>query len=1007
MPSSAAPERLADEQIADFAAALRPRLSSPAALRTDRLHRALYATDASMYEQAPLGVLTPRTREDVQAAVEAAAQFGLPILPRGSGSSLAGSAVGAALVIDAARHLDRVLAVDPEAKTATVEPGVVLDGLNARLAQHGLQVGPDPASSNRATLGGMIGTNATGAHSIRYGSVVDHLVSAEMALDDGMLARFAALDGAGWTAKTRLSGREGDLYRALDGLLAAHADAIRQDTPRHWRRAGGYRLERLLAPEHRAGVDFGPAAPHLDGSRNAAHLLCGSEGTMGVITEATIGLVDRPAKTALGIAHFSTRRAALEAVGEVLALGPSAVELFDAEALTRARQIVEYAPKLGFVQADRFPRMPDLLVIEFEGESEAELVHHLDRLERALGPQGVLTRCLLGAEMADVWHVRKAGLGLAMSARLPVQAAAFIEDAAVPVEHLPDYIGRLEAAMAEHGVTAVVYAHASAGCLHVRPFIDLKTAGGVRTMERVAQASAGLVRAYGGALASEHGDGLARSWLAPQFYGTPLYSAYVEAKRAFDPSGRMNPGKVVEAPPMTQDLRLGPDYAPREVISDLTFLDANGRDIGFAETVEACNGQGVCLKRSDSGGVMCPPFMATREEKDSTRGRANALRHALQGRLALDGPEVADAMDLCVSCKACKAECPAQVDLAKLKAAWLHETHKTTPPSPRTRLFAHLPAFAQKIAGPLAAAANAAAKSPASRPALRALGIVTDKPLPTFARHPFYEKEVGLPEPGKPHVVLYADTFARYLEPEIPRAAVQVMEAAGFGVGVPPYRCCGRTLLSKGFLDEAKAKAAALVEQLGPHAMAGAEIVGLEPSCILTLRDEVPAFFPDSPQAAALARQAMTFEEWTVRHAGRLRDLPWRPEWAGRPALAHAHCHQKALSETALSVEALALAGLDAREAGAGCCGVAGAFGYEAEHAEVSRQMAEDRLAPAVRAQPTGAVVVAAGTSCRAQIADATGRRALHPAEALAQALSAREQNGYLVGAREQSGQKR
>ena len=983
MPTAAPAERLAD-----FAAALRPRLSSPAALRLDRLHRALYATDASMYERLPLGVLAPRTTADVQAAVEAAAQFGLPILPRGSGSSLAGSAVGAALVIDTARHLDRVLAVDVEAQTVTVEPGVVLDGLNAQLAQHNLQVGPDPASSNRATLGGMIGTNATGAHSIRYGSIVDHLRSARMVLDDGTVADFGALSEDGWQDKTRRSGREGDLYRALDALLAEHADVIAADTPRHWRRAGGYRLERLLAPASRAGVDFGPAAPALNGSRNLAHLLCGSEGTMGVVTQATLGLVERPQRTALGIAHFPSRRAALEAVEEVLALGPSAVELFDSEALTRARQIAEYAPKLRFVQADRFgSRMPDLLVVEFEGESDAELLHHLERLERALGHGGVLTRCLLGKEMADVWAVRKAGLGLAMSARLPVQAAAFIEDAAVPIEHLPDYIQRLEAVMAEHDVSAVVYAHASAGCLHVRPFIDLKTAGGVQTMEQLARASADLVRSYGGALASEHGDGLARSWLAPQFYGQPLYQAYVDAKRAFDPSGRMNPGKVVEAPPMTEGLRLGPDYAPREVISELTFLDANGRDIGFAETVEACNGQGVCLKRSESGGVMCPPFMATREEKDSTRGRANALRHALQGRLALDGPEVAEAMDLCVSCKACKAECPAQVDLAKLKAAWLHETHKTTPPSPRARLFAHLPAFAQRIAGPLASAANAAAKSPASRPALRALGIVTDKPLPAFARRPFSEKEVGMPEKGKPHVVLYADTFARYLEPEIPRAAVRVMEAAGFGVGVPPYRCCGRTLLSKGFLDEARQKAAALLDQLGPHALAGAEIVGLEPSCILTLRDEVPAFFPDDPRAAALARQALTFEEWCARHAGRLQALPWRPDWTDRPALAHAHCHQKALSEAGFVVQTLALAGLSAQEAGAGCCGVAGAFGYEAEHAEVSRKMAEDRLAPAVRAQSPHSVVVAAGTSCRAQIADTTGRRALHPAEALAAAL--------------------
>ncbi len=961
--------------LADFAAALRPRLAGD--LRLDRMTRGLYATDASMYQIEPVGVLVPRHRGDVQAAIEEAARFGVPVLPRGSGSSLAGSAVGAALVIDTSRWLDGIGKIDVEAKTVTVGPGVVLDRLNDELAPLGLMVGPDPASSSRATLGGMVGTNATGTHSIRYGSVVDHVRSIDAFLPDGTAVTVGDLDPAGWQHKLKGGGTEGELYRRIDALLAAHAETVRRDTPAWWRRAGGYRLERLLG----AGGDGAPS------TRNLAHLLCGSEGTLAFSTSITLGLVDKPRRTALGVVHFATRRAALEAVEPILETDPAAVELFDRMALHRARAVEEYRPKLHFVQGDPAA----LLVVEYYGDTEAELASKLGALTRTLGG-GTITTCLLDAQIRDVWAVRKVGLGLAMSARLPVQAQALIEDAAVPVAHLPDYITRLEGVLAEAGTEAIVYAHASAGCLHVRPFFDLKRAADIAAMERVAAASADLVKEYGGILSSEHGDGLARSWLAPSFYGADLYAAYCAVKDAFDPERRFNPGRVVEAPPMTENLRYGPAYDTIPLLSDLDFGPG-----GFAALAEQCNGSGVCLKRD--AGTMCPSFMVTREEKDSTRGRANALRLALSGALpaeALTGPEMKEVMDLCISCKACKAECPASVDMAKLKAAWQENYWQANPMPLRTRLLANLPRLAERVAGPLAPLLNRAGTSAPARAMLKRLGLTTERPLPAFARRPF-KKALGT---GKPEtrnqkretptrsVVLYADTFNRFLEPEVAHAAHDVLTAAGFEVVVPPYRCCGRTYLSKGLVGHARALARAAVDTLAPFAEAGLPIVGLEPSCILTLRDEFLAFFPDDPTARSVAGAAVTFEEFVAANAETFEALPWRE--AGR-VLLHGHCHQKALSGIAPSVACLEAAGFEVEPLDAGCCGMAGAFGYEAEHVAVSRAMAERVLAPAVRAADAGTHVVAAGTSCRAQIADTAGRTARHPAELLRDALGLNE----------------
>ncbi|MDX1438439.1 MAG: FAD-binding and (Fe-S)-binding domain-containing protein [Rubricoccaceae bacterium] len=960
------------DHLAEFEAALQPRLQGD--LRLDSLHRWLYATDASMYRIPPVGVLVPRTVDDVQAAIEEARTFEIPVLPRGAGTSLAGSAVGAALLVDTRKHLRDVVAVDPVARTATVQPGVVLDDLNRIVARRGLMVGPDPASSNRCTLGGMVGTNATGTHSIVYGSMVDHVEKLKAILPDGTPVSFEALDEFAWLEKAKRDSTEGRLYRHIDALLKLHGPAILQDTPRHWRRAGGYRLERLLeAPS----IDRGPGKSW-DGTRNLSHLLCGSEGTLAFTTEITLNLVDKPEHTALGIVHFESRRHALEHITPILETKPSAVELLDAVVLNRAREVSGYASKLHFVDGNPAA----VLIVEYAGQTRKEVENGLGRLRAQVDSRLSMTEAKDALAIADVWAVRKVGLGLAMSAKLPIQALAVVEDAAVPVQHLPDYIDRLVDVMDSLGVESVVYAHASAGCLHVRPFLDTRRERNVQFLARIAEASAELVKEYGGLIASEHGDGLARSPFNESFYGKALYDAYRSVKQAFDPENRFNPGKITDAPPVTENLRYLPGYEGKKIETKLTFPSANGRDLGFSGMAEACNGMAVC--RKERIGTMCPPFMATLEEKDTTRGRANALREALSGELeSLTGDEVAEAMDLCISCKACRAECPAGVDMAALKTVWLEQKWKSQKPPKRARLFADLPKMARRFSGWMSPVVNRVSETRFARKRLAAIGISADRTLPPFTRHPFVREDAKA-EIGNPTstVVLYADTFARFHDPAIPRAAISVMEAIGSDVVVPPYRCCGRTYLSGGFVDEAHRLAQKIVETYAQFAEAELPIVGLEPSCILTLRDELPRLLPDDPRARAIARHVVTFEEWAARYAGRLHEVIGDAN--DREVLVHGHCHQKALSSMDPTWAVLEAAGFSVRFTEAGCCGMAGSFGYETEHFEVSKAIAEDRLLPAIREVSDETILVAAGTSCRHQISDLAGRRAVHPVEVLA-----------------------
>jgi FAD/FMN-containing dehydrogenase/Fe-S oxidoreductase len=967
--------------LSDVAASLQRELEARIAgeVRFDAVSRMLYSTDASNYQIEPVGVVIPASSDDVQAAIEIAARHRVPILPRGGGSSLAGQTVGAALVIDFSKKLSRVLDVDVEARTVTVEPGINLDALNRQLRPTGLMFGPDPASANRATAGGVVGNNSTGSHSILYGMTGDNVRSVKAALADGTIVDLGPLTPAAMAAQAGTSDTRGRLFTDLLAFGERYSDLIARDFPPHWRRATGYSLDQFLKPAD---------------AFNPARLLVSSEGTLATLLEVTFGLAPRPTMTGLVMLQFEELVASMAATPAILETDPSAVELMGRMLINLTRSQPGYARQIALIEGD-----PEaVLVVEYYGESEAELRQKAERLKAHLVARGVRTMIeplvvLDPKQQEDVWSVRKAGLGLLMSIRGDHKPIAVIEDVSVPVEYLPEYVGAIEEMVAAHGTTAAYYAHASAGCLHIRPMIDLKSREGVVSMVDMAHAAAELARRFGGVMSGEHGDGLQRSELNETIFGSELYQAMREFKRIWDPNGIMNPGKKVDAPPMTEHLRYGPSYHARE---PKTYLDFS-RDGGFARAVEMCNGAAVCRKLK--AGTMCPSFMATRDEKDSTRGRANALRDALAGNLlennSLASDEVYDVLDLCLSCKACKTECPSSVDMAKLKTEFLAHYHDEHGTPLRSRVFGHIHDLS-RLASPVAPFVNLGMRLGLDTPVKRLLGVAPERKLSRFASRTFTERwrehqeqHAGRSRETRGQIVYFHDTFAEYNYPHIGMSAVRLLEAAGFDVVVIERRaCCGRPMLSKGLVEEARRLARKNVDALAPYARRGVPIVGTEPSCILTLRDEYPDLLPNDLDVTAIAGESYMIDEFFAKldKAGDL-GIVWKGD-TGPEVLFHGHCHQKALIGVGPSMAMLAKAGCSAKESGAGCCGMAGSFGYEAEHYEVSRTIGEDRLFPAVNATADTATVSVAGVSCRQQIEHFTGRGTRHIAEVLADRIA-------------------
>jgi FAD/FMN-containing dehydrogenase/Fe-S oxidoreductase len=952
-------------------------------VRFDQGSRLLYSTDASMYQVEPVGVVIPKDADDVQAALELARETDVAILARGGGTSLTGQTVNHALVLDFSRHMGEILEVNREEKWARVQPGVVQDELNHHVRPLGLLFGPDTSTSNRATVGGMLGNNSGGSHSIAWGLTVDHVIEMTVLLPDGSKVVFGEITPEAFEAKCRLQTLEGSIYREVARVRDTYADEIRARYPAQWRRVAGYNLNELIGvcvrPHSLAGG--GNAAPR---PFSMARLVTGSEGTFVTVLEAKMRLVDRPKHTALDVIHYRDVQEALECSQAILESGPYAVELTDKMILDLARGNIEQSKRMGFVQGDPAA----ILIVEYAGDTAEEVRAKVDALEARRQRERFGYAATVATdvrEQGEIWKLRKAGLGLLFGTHGDAKPLAFVEDTAVQPKDLAKFVARFREIFARHEVDGAYYGHCSVGCLHIRPAINIKNARGIQQVREIADEITDLVVEFNGTISSEHGDGRARSPFLERMYGPKLMGAFRELKRAFDPDNRLNPGNIVGRTDVTESLRYGADYKTWEPVTLLDF----SKQGGFAAAVEMCNGVGECRKKLE--GTMCPSYMATRDEEHSTRGRANALRAVLSGRLPTSeftGRRLYEVMDLCLECKGCKAECPANVDMAKLKYEFLHHYHQANGLPLRNRLFGHI-AKLNAIGALLPGLFNVLSALAPSRWLLEKIaGIDRRRPLPPLAGQTFtawFARRPVRATAPRGEVVLFHDTFVTYNTPEIGRAAVELLEAAGYRVVLVDRKCCGRPLISKGMLDVAREHAAWNVARLAPYARRGVAIVGLEPSCLLTLKDEYVDLLR-TEDARVVADGSALFEQFLLRERERGLTLPFAAN--GRKALLHGHCHQKAMVGTAPTVAALAWAGYEVSEVDSGCCGMAGSFGFEREHYDLSVSLGNRRLVPAVNAAAAGTEVVAPGISCRQQIAHLAGRRALHPAEALRRALA-------------------
>jgi len=959
--------------VSALAGALRTRLDGQVA--DDDYTRHLFSRDASMYSITPLVVVYPQHADDVRATVAVAAEHGVPVLPRGAGTSLAGQTVGEAVVLDCSRHLTRILEIDPDTRSARVQPGVVAEELNRAAAPHGLMFGPDTSTSDRATLGGMIGNNSAGSGSVRYGMTIDHVRALEVVLSDASTARFEPVDETERARRAERPTLEGRLYAELPSLVDAHRAAVATGFPRFWRRAGGYRLDRLTSGADRR-VPF-----------DLAQFVVGSEGTLAITTEAVVALVPKPERTAIAVGHFRSTAAAIAATDDALACDPAAVELLDRTILDLSRSKIEYATLGSSLHGD-----PDaLLFVSFTGDHEAPLVESLDRLTALWSEHGhgyALLRAVTPEQQGALLKVRKAGLGLLMAASEGTnRPLAFVEDTAVDPSRLAEYTERFAKVLDRRGLRAGFYGHCSVGCLHIRPFVDLSKPAEIARMRAVAEEIRDLVVEFGGVNSSEHGDGLARSEFNRQLFGDELYGAMQQVKRLFDPAGILNPGKIVDAPSMTDNLRDAALPPPGPLTPKLEF-DVVG---GMRGAADRC--MNIALCRKSTSGVMCPSYIATRREEDSTRGRANALVKALSDpdpHTALADERLHEVLDLCLMCKACKSECPLGVDIAVLKTEALAHRHEVHGTPLRSRVFGAIRTL-NRLGSATAPLSNLPSRVPVLRRlAERTLGITARRPLPVFQRQNlvrWFRTRQHRPASAGTPVTFLADSFTSFSEPGVGRAAIELLERAGHPVRLQSSGCCGRASLSKGLVEDARRKARGLVGAL--TASAG-PIVGCEPSCVLMLRDEYRALLPDDPGVAAIGARANLVDALLVEAIDqgrlRLRQGSWP---AGRRILFHGHCHQKAEVGTAATVALLRrIPGAQVIELDAGCCGMAGSFGFEAEHYDVSMAVGEDRLLPAVRAADPNTLITATGVSCRQQIAHGTACRAWHPVELVRAALA-------------------
>jgi FAD/FMN-containing dehydrogenase/Fe-S oxidoreductase len=947
--------------------------------------RGRYATDASHYQVMPVGVVVPRSIEEAERAIALARQDGVSILPRGGGTSQAGQTVNTSLVIDCSRNLNRILDLDVAGRRCVVEPGIVLDELNRKLKPDGLWFPVDISTASRATIGGMVGNNSCGARSLRYGNTRENVLSIDAMLADGAVAHFGPVANDLSDAPAALRPLATDLL----AIGAREADEVAARFPRVQRRVGGYNLDALIPTRN---------------DLNLAHILVGSEGTLAFSTRIELKLSPMLGRRAVGACHFGSFHAAMDAAQHIVKLNPIAVELVDQTMIGLARDIALFRPTIAaFVRGDPAA----VLLVEFAESDWDENLRRLERLRQLIGDlgfawdrpgaqRGGVVDVLDPKLQAAITDVRTAGLNIMMSMKEAGKPVSFVEDCAVPLEHLADYTARLTDVFEQHGTRGTWYAHASVGCLHVRPVLNLRLEKDVKAMRAIAEAAFAFVREYKGSHSGEHGDGIVRSEFHQPMFGTRLVHAFEEVKDRFDPAGVFNPGKIVRAPKFDDRsyLRYAPDYHGEAIATRLDWSAYSGSGGGFQGAVEMCNNNGAC--RALASGVMCPSFRITGEEKDATRGRANTLRLAITGQLgpdALTSDAMADTLKLCVSCKACRRECPTGVDMARMKVEVLAARAEKSGLSLHDWLVAYLPRYAP-YAARLSWLLNLRDALPGAAKLSEAIaGFSARRSLPRW-RSDWFRDPRARPRAGHDgrEVVLFADTFSRYFERENLDAALGVLRAAGYRVHVAApvdgWRplCCGRTFLAVGKVDEARREAERVVAAVMPFVDRGIVVVGLEPSCVLGFRDEIPALIK-SDAARRLSQRVVLFEEFLASEAqaGKL-DLPLAP--IATRALVHGHCHQKSFDAMGAVESVLRLVpGLEVETIESSCCGMAGSFGFGAETIDASLAMGELTLLPAVRKAPDDAIIVADGTSCRHQIHDGTGRRALHVAQVLAQRL--------------------
>ena len=940
-------------------------------VRLDDVARVLYANDASIYQIDATGVVVPHDTEDVVHCVRTAAEAGFSILPRGGGTSLAGQTVGASLHLDFSRHMRQILELNAQQGWVRVQPGVVLDELNAYLAPHGLQFGPDVSTSSRANLGGMIGNNSCGAHSILYGKTIDHVQELTVVLADGTVTSLGPIDETQREAVAQGSGVLAEVHRTLPEILSANEQEIRHRFPDVMRRVSGYNLDAMLPP-----------APF-----DASRLIVGSEGTLCAVVEAKLGLVPRPRSSIVVACHFVDLAEAMEANLVALETAPAASELMDRLLLDQTKNQLEYAPRRRFLVDDPHA----LLFVEYYGDTDEQLherANHLEGRLRGAGLGYAYVRAERAADQKDMWDLRKAGLGLLMGMRGDPKPTSGIEDTCVPVEHLPEYVRRVSQLMAADDIPVTFYGHASVGVLHIRPVLDLKKADGITMLRRFEEQLSDWVLEFGGSMSSEHGDGLARSEWIEKMFGPRLVTAFAGVKRAFDPEGIFNPGKIVDAPKMDENLRYGSDYSTSPMETFFHFEEGS-----FQQAVEMCSGVGQC--RKTLVGSMCPSFMAPLDEQHSTRGRANALRAALDGRLkdGLHGDGLHEVMDLCLECKACKAECPSSVDMAKLKYEYLAQRHEHEGVPLRSRVFASI-AVLNRWMAPFSRLVNPVLRSRPNRWLMeRLFGIDRRRRMPALAHQRFsswFARRTTPETSTRGTVVFYYDTFTEFNEPDVGRAAVHLLESAGYRVVLPEQLgCCGRPMISKGLLKQVKPQVADNVKALALYVERGWPVVGVEPSCLLAFRDDYLDLAPDREMAQAVADNVYLLDEFLAR-CDREQEggLGYEFDETPRQVLLHGHCHQKALANTADTRHLLDLPpAFQVEELTSGCCGMAGSFGYEHEHYDVSMEVGRQRVfEPILDADPETQIAIV-GTSCRHQIADATGKDARHWAQILADAV--------------------